>query len=187
MKLFFPKKDKRKRGMVAISPMGKQNMRTPSTDPQIDQAINDLHADITVGKKGIPESEKEKIRKTKRYMPSAIEQHQAEIKLEQSLFRGWDLPDWKIDEHNWSQGREMRMADYTSLFKAVTENNLQTVQDLTRINEQTRQMILSRVISKPTYLKLIRVCAEVQRSAPSQAGIMRNQFIHDRLQKVFNL
>lgn len=195
IKLLFPRK--KTQGLVSISPMA--SAKPEQLDQRkIDQALNDLHADVMAKLKNDPlktteqkvMEEKLRIRKElerqKRIRTSTVEQRQAEIKVEHSLFRGWDMPGWKVAEHNFKQGHEMTQRDYLNLFHAVIDNGLRTVNDLPNLNDKVRDLILNRVWDKPTFMKLIRIAWEINRDAPPNRGITRTQFIHNRLSKVFN-
>lgn len=194
IKRLFTKK-KRQQGPVSISPMA--NAKSTTTQ-EVDQAINALRDDLLAVKPapgpctpnpGATEEERkrreEQIRRKQKR--STVEKKMSDINLEKEYFpKSFDLPSWKIAEHHWKQGRTMTLPNYLALFSAVMDNNIRTVDDLTRIDSKTRDTILSRVISKPGFLKLIKTCQEIQRDAPTNSGIVRNQFIMDRLSKVFN-
>lgn len=188
---FFSRKAKKPGIVMLASGMVKKEER------RIDNAIDALWRDIQASINPVltPEQKIEKecenirkeIERQKRIRPSTVEKKMSDINLESEMFpKSFDLPGFRISEHHWKQGRTMTLSDDLSLFNLVMQRNLRTVEDLTKLDDQSREMILSRVWDKPTYLKLIKVCQEAQRDAPPQENITRHQFISNRMHKIFN-
>jgi hypothetical protein len=171
----FRKREK-PQGVTAPPPTAKQTINTR----KIHQALDELKQTVA-RRHGIPEKEREKIKRTK----STVEAKLDSLNLESSLFKAFDWPSWKIAQANRKQDMQMHQREHLSLYHAIVDNNVRTVEDLTGMEEKTRAEILSRVIDKGTFLRLCRIAWATQHDAPAKAGIHRTQYIHNRMQKVF--
>jgi hypothetical protein len=189
----FRKKEK-PQGVTAPPPTAKQTIDTR----KINKAIDELAAEIRSSVKGFNptetpeeklEREREAIRKEKerekQWRPSTIDKHRQDHTLQQKFFKGYGMPGWKVAEHNWKVGRALTLSSSLELFRIITERGIQSMADLDKLTDEELTVILDRVIDKPTFLKLVRVCNEIHRDISPKDSIFRKQQIMDRLSKVW--
>jgi hypothetical protein len=172
---FFSRKGKRS-GAVLLAPA----VIKKAQEEKINTAIDDL-AQAIARLHGIPDSEREKIRRG-----TTISRKLDMINIQKELLSGWDWPSWRVDEHLRKVGRKLHQADYMSLFQIVTSNQLKDVHDLRNLDSDSSDFLLSKVINRPTLLALIQKCEELERNMPPKKDITFRQRVHDSLQKIFS-